>query len=545
MTDMRPLLVQQYLDYSLQHQPDKVAVTDGKERLTYEELELLSNRLAHCLRGGGVARQDCVVIYMQRSINCLVAMLGILKADAIYVPIDQKSPAERLKKIIGDCRPRALICDSSTINGLADEAHFPDSRPPIISLDNQGRRPKPPGACFLEDVRACSDEQPPYRNNETDTAYVLYTSGSTGSPKGVMTSHANINNYIEWATNFLAIGATDKILGTAPFHFDMSTFDIFSTLKTGATLCVAKDNLLLFPEMLLRFMEREEITIWKGISSLLMYIERAGILAKDRLPTLRKILFGGESLPAKYLIRWMETYPDKHFYNAYGPTEATGISLCYPVRDIPQNPGDRIPIGKPCKDATVFLLKEDNSLAGTGEIGELCITGTCLSKGYLNDRAKTAHAFINNTFATGGGEYIYKTGDLAQLRPDGNYEFIDRIDNQVKFLGYRIELCEIEQALLAIKEINAVAVQLLQSTHEGLTELVAFYESEKDLAPSGIMATLAAHLPKYMLPRQLIKLECLPRNDRGKICRLSLQALHSRQGEERRTNTNLGCGGSR
>jgi amino acid adenylation domain-containing protein len=521
-----PVLIQQYLDSFLQRHPAKVAVTDGNEQLTYQDLEQLSNRLAHCLRANGVIRQDCVVFYMQRSVKCLIAILGILKADAIYVPIDRKSPIERLKKIIADCRPRALICDASAISGLVNQPDFPAGNPTIIALDNMDRRPKSSNTYSMADVRTYAGDQPSYRNSVTDTAYVLYTSGSTGKPKGVMTSHANINNYIDWATGFLNIQATDKILGTAPFHFDMSTFDIYTTLKTGATLCIARENLLLFPERLLRFMEQEEVTIWKGISSLLMYIERTGLLAEDRIPTLRKILFGGESLPAKYLIRWMETYPGKHFYNAYGPTEATGISLCYPVAEIPKNPGDRIPIGKPCKDATVFLLNEDHALAQAGEIGELCIAGTCLSKGYLNDRDKTAQAFIYNSFYAGCGEYVYKTGDLARLRPDGNYDFIDRKDNQVKFMGYRIELCEIEHALLSIPEISDAAVQLMQSAHEGLNELVAFYEAEEDLAPAMILAVLASHLPKYMLPRQLIKVDCIPRNDRGKICRLSLRSLH-------------------
>ncbi len=528
---MSQVLIQQHIDSFLQKNPTKIAVKDGKEQYTYQETELLANRLAHCLLSLGVTRQDCVVFCMDRSVNCLIAMLGILKADAIYVPIDQKSPVERLKKIIADCKPSAMICDRSTISKFGNGSGFPEINMPIISLNNNDQHAKPPNTYFMDDVCKFEADQPQYKNIDTDTAYVLYTSGSTGKPKGVMTSHRNINNYIDWAAGFFNITEDDKILGTAPFHFDMSTFDIFCTLKTGSTLCIAKDSLLLFPEMLLRFMEQEEITIWKGISSLLMYIERAGILAKDRIPTLKKILFGGESLPAKYLIRWMETYPDKHFYNAYGPTEATGISLCYPVLEIPKNPGDRIPIGKPCKDATVLLLRDDSSIAKTGEIGELCISGTCLSKGYLNDQEKTDQAFICNSFYAGGGEYIYKTGDLALLKPDGNYEFIDRKDNQVKFLGYRIELCEIEHALLSIHAIKDAAVQLRQSAHEGLTELVAFYESEEDISTAKILAVLELHLPKYMLPRQLIKVDCIPRNDRGKICRLSLRSLHTLQGD--------------
>lgn len=545
---MGSILVQQYIDSFLHRNHAKTAVADGKNKYTYQEVELLSSRLAHCLIHCGVTRQMRVVFCMQRSVNCLIAILGILKADAVYVPIDHKSPDERLRKIIDDCKPSALICDTSTIAKFVSASGvFSETNLPVISLDSRDPHAGQTRIYFMEDVCAFAEHQPPYRNTDTDTAYILYTSGSTGKPKGVMTSHRNINNYIDWAIEFLNINEDDKLLGTAPFHFDMSTFDIFCTLRTGATLCIAKENLMLFPEMLMRFMEQEEVTIWKGISSLLMYIERAGILARERVPALKKILFGGETLPAKYLIRWMETYPDKHFYNAYGPTEATGISLCYPVPEIPKNPGARIPIGKPCKDAIVLLLNEDNSLAKDGEIGELCITGECLSKGYLNDQEKTAKSFIRNSFHAGGGEYIYKTGDLAMLRPDGNYEFVDRKDNQVKFLGYRIELSEIEQALLSIPQISAAVAQLMDSTHEGLTELVAFYESEEEIATSSILSILESHLPKYMLPRQLIKINCIPRNDRGKICRLSLRSLHTLQNENKNNNvamaseTNQAC----
>ncbi len=523
---MSHTLVQQYLDYPLRQDPGKLAATDGRNQFTYQEIELLSNRLANCLVYAGVARQQRVVYCMQRSAACLVAMLGILKADAVYVPVDHKSPPERLRRIVEDCQPAALICDSSTISKFVSIYGPPANDRPIICLDRRGRHPESPNMYFSEHVSKFGCNRRRYQNSETDTAYILYTSGSTGKPKGVMTSHRNIHDYINWAVGFLDIKEDDKLLGTAPFHFDMSTFDIFCAFKAGATLCVARDNQMLFPEMLMRFMEKEEVTIWKGISSLLMYFDRAGILAKDRIPSLKKILFGGESLSAKYLIHWMETYPDKLFYNAYGPTEATGISLCYPIPAIPDNPAARIPIGKPCKDAVVLLLKEDHTVAKEGEVGELCISGTCLSKGYLNDQEKTDRAFIPNSFGGGGSEYVYKTGDLAILRADGNYEFIDRKDNQVKFLGYRIELSEIEHALLSVPEINDAVVQLIDSPHEGLTELVAFYESEGDIAASRILAVLEAHLPKYMLPKQLIKVDCLPRNDRGKICRLSLRSLH-------------------
>jgi amino acid adenylation domain-containing protein len=522
---MSSYLVQQYINKFVHRNPSKIAATDGKDVISYHDLEVSSNRLAHCLIDQGVSKQDRVVFCLQRSVNCLTAIFSILKADAVYVPVDHKTPDERLKSIIADCNPRAIICDISTLSKITQCTK--DSDRTLISLSNQnGYFEDFPNILFGEQICKYDESQPEYHNNDSDVAYILYTSGSTGKPKGVMISHSNINSYIDWAVEYFQINEHDNILGTAPFHFDMSTFDIYCALKTGATLCIAKENLLLFPEMLMRLMEQEKVTIWKGISSLLMYLERAGVLEQGRLPTLKKVLFGGEALPTKYLVKWMETYPEKRFYNAYGPTEATGISLCYSVDEIPKDTKGRIPIGTPCKDTEVFLLNEDNTETEPGEVGELCISGLCLSKGYLNDQEKTEKAFVPYPFNSDSGKKIYRTGDLVKLRSDGNYEFIDRKDSQVKYMGYRIELCDIEHSMVSINDVKDAVVLLMQSEHKGLTELIAFYEIEKDISASKLISEVESYLPHYMLPKQFIKVDCIPRNDRGKICRVSLRSHH-------------------
>ncbi len=514
-------LVQNYLQHS-PASPAKVACTDGQSSVTYAELADLSNRLATLLKQFKVRRQDRVALCLKRSAAFLPAILGILKADAVYVPLDPKSPQERWQKIVADCAPTALICDSQTILPLAEAV---DASIPRVFLAPRCELPLAGAetAATLEDILSSSMRTPTCDNEPDDLAYILYTSGSTGAPKGVMVTHRNICNYIDWAVDYFVINQEDRILGTAPFHFDMSTFDLWSPIKAGATLCLADNALMLFPEKLLRFMEDQQITIWKGISSLLFYMERAGVIASGRIPAMSRVLFGGDALPTRTLIRWMETFPDKAFFNVYGPTEATGISLCYPVEKIPQDPGERIPIGRSCKGMKAELLDENLLPVPNGTVGELCLSGPGLGKGYLNDMERTARAFFTVRPPGVSAETWYHTGDLCLRRDDGNIEFVGRKDQQVKIMGYRIELGEIEQALRAIDGVCEAAV--VTAHRGGIEELVAFIEDNGGMDNALIMKRLRDRLPGYMIPRRLLPLADLPRCGRGKINRAALREL--------------------
>lgn len=519
----KPQLVQHFMDQHACHSAAWIAVTDGQDRLTYGELEELSNQLAHCLKEHGVMRQDRVVFCMQRSVHCLTAVLGILKADAVYVPLDPKTPEQRRRMIIADCQPRAILCDRTTSN-----------QPDLVALAREGVRtfvldPKHStleadgtGSAGWPDILRCNKQRLDCLNRSDDLAYVMYTSGSTGQPKGVMISHRNIWSYIDWAVDRFELNTADKILSTAPFHFDMSTFDVHSTLKAGGTLCIANDMMTLFPEMLVRYIEKQGVTVWKGVSSLLMYMARSGVLGPERMPSLKTVLFAGESLPARYLMQWMKAYPEKIFVNAYGPTEATGVSLYYQIDKAPSSTQERVPIGKPCKDTEVFLIKDDMSVADVGEVGELCIAGPCLARGYLNDPLKTAQSFIESDTGSGIRQRYYRTGDLAKLRNDGSYEYVSRKDSQVKIMGYRIELGEVEHALMSIDGVDDAAVVVTEEGDSGLRELVAYYESSSDYQPEMVMAGMKKLLPGYMLPKRLLKVSKIPRNERGKIDRGSL-----------------------
>ncbi len=511
-------LVQHYADQAALRLPDKEAVIDGRgAALSYRDLTAGANRLAQALAAHGVRPQDRVALCLQRSPHCIVAILGVLKAGAVYVPLDPRAPAERWSVILQDCRPRTVIADPSTAPALAG-LRSADAAAPLVCL---GGNP-PPGMaeCIgAAEIGRYPDLCPILHADPQDLAYILYTSGSSGRPKGVMITHGNVVDYIDWAVRCFGIREQDRILGTAPFHFDMSTFDIHCALKAGATLCIATEDLLLFPEKLTRFMEAQKVTIWKGISSLVMYLARAGIAQPGRLPALTQVLFGGEELPGRYLRQWMLAFPEKKFCNVYGPTETTGISMYHPIDQVPADE-ERIPLGRPAKGAEILLLAEDRSLCPAGEIGELGIAGAGLGRGYLNDPERTARSFVPHPWRA--EEKLYLTGDLARQREDGAFEFLGRKDNQVKIMGYRIDLADIEQAMLRVDGVEETAVLFTPARERDLNELVGFFVADEAVTAGDLTAQLRQRLPAYMLPKRLVRLNRMPRCPRGKINRHDL-----------------------
>ena len=541
---MASYLLQSYLDDSRRINPEKPALVDEHGSMSYDRLYVEANRLARCLASGGVKRQDRVVICMKRSALSVMAMLGVLKADAIYVPVDAKAPLERLLKVIADSAPSALICDdqlppllSGSEQGLQSLSLLvvlgPGKGDRLLFPANEGEKAACPlfeaiAPVYGQELCTFSAEPPSYSNIDTDAAYILYTSGSTGSPKGVVISHLNVMNYMQWAVDCFGIVSEDRVLGTAPFHFDMSTFDIYTALKAGATLCIAPERTLLFPGKLLDLMEQEAVTIWKGVSSLLMYLSSTGSIKPERIPSLDRVLFGGEVLPTRHLMNWMKVFPSKRFYNVYGPTEATGVSVYYPVERAPASVDETVPIGRACANTEVLLLTEENRPAQIGETGEICLRGSGLSPGYWNDEEKTARAFVPNPFGISRQDRIYRTGDLARTREDGMLVYQGRKDFQVKFMGYRIEMFEVEKAILSLENIHQAAVLLCTCGQSELSELVAFIEGPQAADADAILQGLGRSLPSYMVPKQIIPLERIPLTDRGKTDRAALQLYYQR-----------------
>ena len=511
---MASQLVQYYLHASCHDHPDRLALVDATRRITYAELGRAAARLGRRLIHDGVQPGDRVLLCLDRSALSVLAMLGTLEAGATYVPVDAKAPVQRWRAVAADCHPTAVVVDDRTEAKVRDDLGDLLPGVPRIHAEQLGDHDDAP-----LDPRA----------SEHDSAYVLYTSGSTGAPKGVMISHRNIRAYIDWAVDCFDLTADDVVLSTAPFYFDMSVFDVFAALAAGAQLCVANDGLMLFPPKLMEFMEAEGVTVWKGVSSLLMYMARARVLRPDRLPTLRHVLFGGETLPTEYLMRWMEVYPDRTYTNAFGPTEATGISMFHTMPAPPADASERIPIGIPCTDTEAYLLDDDGSQVPRGDVGELCLGGPCLSPGYLGDDERTRRVFVDDwTDGTVSPRRIYRSGDLAWQRVDGVYEFAGRKDRQVKVMGYRIELAEVEHAVRSVDAVRDAAVVLVRDARTGLDELAAVYEADRPVEPGALLATLRERLPAYMVPRRALQVSGLPRSDRGKVDHIAVRELVER-----------------
>jgi len=525
---MTGYLVQHYLDESRQRRTGKIAAVSRNVSLTYDELYSGSNRLARALGKLGVKRQDRVAILLGRSPRILTAICGVLKADAVYVPVAHDGNETRVVQSIRDCMPKVLLCETATLEKAKFFARESDTLLSVCVLDRRNSG----GAAdemWWNEIEQEEETEPVYGNIDTDLAYILYTSGSTGRQKGVMISHLNILNYIEWGTRFFEISESDVILGTAPFYFDMSTFDLFCALKTGAKLCIADKKDLLFPSLLFDLMEKEAVTVWKGASSLLAYVARNGRMEPDKIPSLRKVLFGGEALPTKYLIRWMSAYPEKRFYNVYGPTEATGISACCRIENLPESDEERIPIGRACENTEILLIKDEGSPAQVGELGEIYIRGSGLSRGYWNDVEGSRKAFPSQASGALAGERLHRTGDLGFVREDGKIVFVGRKDHQIKLMGYRFNLREVEEAMLSLPMIQEAAVLLGKKPGAELGELIGCAGVKKSEKGVDLTELLASVLPRYMVPRKILVLPELPKNDRGKTDRFTLRKLVQEQ----------------
>ncbi len=502
--------------------PDAPAVTDGSDGLSYRELDAAAARVARRLRAQGVGHGHMVLVCMKRSVWTLAAIVGTLRAGAVYVPLEVRTPPARRRQLVQDCRPTAALCDPKTAGQLAADEDLVRLGAAVLVVDGSA-------GDGVQGGDAPAAEAPD--RSPDDLACVLYTSGSTGRPKGVMLSHRNVHAYATWAVERIGITREDRVLSTAPFYFDMSLFDLFCALCAGGCVCIASERVLLFPKLLLGFAEAQGVTVWKGVSSLLRYLSMTGALAPDRLPTMRVVLFGGESLPAKVLRDWMTTFPGKTFYNFFGPTEATGASLYHRVLRAPASADETIPIGIPRENTALYLLDEHRQPVAPGEVGEIAVSGVCISHGYLADPERTARVFADDPWQP--GQRMYLTGDLARRLEDGTHVFVGRRDTQVKVMGYRLELGDIEQALTAIDGVAEAGVLVSEPGLGGVEELVAYVVLVGDKSAAQVRAELKGSLPFYMLPRHVHPIDRLPRSERGKIHRQALRAHHVAQGGPR------------
>ena len=516
-----PYLLQQLLEISAKQYPDREAVIYKNSSITYRELEEVSNQLARVLSSYGISRGDRVGIYLNKLIEAVVAIFGILKAGAVYVPLDPLAPAKRIAFIIDNCQMKALVSTRKKIASLqlpnASGVEF------LILADDEakqdtGNLSNVKVVSWQDVLEAPPNPSPPTHLIEDDLAYILYTSGSTGTPKGVMISHRASLTFVNWAYECFQVQRSDRVSNHAPLHFDLSIFDIFTTIKAGATVILVPPELSVFPRNLAQFIEEQQITIWYSVPSVLRQLIVYGNLHKARFPHIRTILFAGEVFPVKYLRQLMELLPQANYYNLYGPTE-TNVCTYYPVKEIPPEEVKTLPIGKACANTEVFAVNEHARIAKPGDVGELYVRSPSLMKGYWGNHEKTQQALTPFPVpGCGWSEKVYRTGDLVKLNSDGNYIYLGRRDNQIKSRGYRIELEEIETTIYAHPAIVEAAVIAIPDEEIGnkIKAIVATQEGN-NLKKSDLEYFCAERLPKYMIPELIEFRSGLPKTATGKI----------------------------
>jgi len=525
------LLLQHWVTAQAARRPGAGALVFKRERLTYEALELASNRLAHLLKDAGCARGDRVCLLTPKSPAAIIAILGVLKADAVYVPLDPGSPLPRLEKMIASCDNRWILASGGravgpTLEGLSAAPGFADTH----SIGWLGTDAPPAGVTAqfsLADLTAYPSTLPPSANGPRDAAHILFTSGSTGVPKGVVISHASVRAFIEWAVSYFGTAPTDRISGHPPLHFDLSTFDMFGTFAAGAELHLVPPELNLLPHKLAELIRSAELTQWFSVPSVLNYMAKFDVVREGDFPSLRRVLWCGEVFPTPPLMYWMQRVPHATFTNLYGPTEATIASSYYTVPSCPASEDEAIPIGQACGGEQLLVLDDALRPVPPGEVGELYIRGAGLSPGYWRDPAKTQGAFLPYPGGTDPDDRIYRTGDLATVGPDGLVRFLGRADSQIKTRGYRVELGEIETALHVLGTLRECAVVGVASQDfDGVAICCAFTPLPgADVTPASLREALARSLPPYMLPSRWLVFPELPKTTNGKIDRRRLKEL--------------------
>jgi amino acid adenylation domain-containing protein len=516
-------LLQNSVSVQAQRCPDAIALVMEGRTLTYGQLEEITNRFARLLKDSGCQKGDRVCFAIPKSPEAIVAILGILKADCIHVPLDTSSPAPRTAKVLQSSQPRYVLGVGASANLLEELFLSNDFRNSIgVGWMEATAESKNFAVAFtLKDVDSYSGGPVDCQNSSNDPAHLLFTSGSTGEPKGVVITHGNVTHFVTWATRYFGMLDSDRISCHPPLHFDLATFDIFGAFAVGAQLHLVPPELNLLPNKLAEFIRDSKLTQWFSVPSLLNYMAKFDVVTFDDFPALKRLLWCGEVFPTSALIYWMKRLPRVTFTNLYGPTEATIASSYYTVPACPAESSQPIPIGAACDGEELLVLNRELRAVPQGEVGDLYIRGIGLSPGYWRDPEKTRVAFL----AYGENDRIYRTGDLAKIGNDGLVYFVGRADTQIKSRGYRIELGEIEVALNTFAELKecavvAVATDSFENTLIGCAYVI---QDQIQLSVSEIRHRLSKILPTYMLPSRWRSFKQLPKNANGKIDRRRIE----------------------
>lgn len=498
---------------------DRPALRMPGEVLTYRALDALSNRLARLLQQHDVGPGQVVAILSAKRPTTYALMLACLKLGAAYVHLDPASPPERLGRIIDKCQPRLTVSEIEP--DPEARARWPVAAPVLEA-----------GEELLERLETCSPEPLPRLGEVRGDmpAYLMFTSGSTGFPKGAVISHQNVLNFLRWSTRRFSVSPADCLTNVNPIYFDNSVFDVYTSLFAGASLAPVPQDVVADPKRLVETVEALGCTLWFSVPSLLVYLTAVRVLSKDRLPAVRTFVFGGEGYPKAELKKLFDMFSGRaKLVNVYGPTECTCICSSHDI-----SPADfddmktLAPLGALNENFGGLVLDENDQPADSGE---LCLLGPNVGLGYYRDPDRTAQSFVQNPLNDAYPERMYRTGDIVRRTAPDRYQFLGRKDNQIKHMGYRIELEEIEAAINALPYVHQSAVIYVQRlTHGG--HLHAYVAVASDAGEQRLREDLKAALPHYMMPHRFFMVAELPKNANGKVDRQRLVALAAEHKQE-------------
>lgn len=504
-----------YLESSAHQFPDRTAIVapDG-EALSYATLNARANQVANFLVERGIQPNDRVGLLVPKGAEAVIILFGILKAGAAYVPIDAAAPLERTITILQDCEVSALFIDHRLIQ-LLSRLSLPN--PVIVGPPQSGQVEEnwiPWQSMLTYDTHLRNETE--WRSE--DLAYILYTSGSTGKPKGVMLTHQNACAFVDWCSDTFAPTEEDRFSSHAPFHFDLSVFDLYLSIKHGATTHLISEQLAQNPRQLPKFIEERSITIWYSTPSILALMAEFGRLEQAKASSLRLVLFAGEVFPIKHLRELSKRWTHPAYYNLYGPSETNVCTFARIPLPIPDARVEPYPIGLPCSHCKAIVLDSNQHPVAPGEEGLLYIAGPSLFSGYWKRPEASEGAFLELE-----GERWYNTGDIVREHPTEGYIYVRRRDRMVKRHGYRIELGEIENALYRHDQVREAAV-IAHSNGEGV-KILSYLTLSTVNRPSIIEMKMFCQrlIPTYMIPDRFVFLEQLPRTSTDKV---NYQALY-------------------
>ncbi len=522
----RDVCLHQLFEAQAERTPDAVAVDDGSRRLSYGELEARANQLAHLLLSLGADALP-VAVYLRRSVDCVAALLGILKAGGSYVPMDLASPVDRLEAILRSAGISRLVTESSLLASVAGLAPLLEQ---VVCLDEPEEGTAlaggetAPRLLTRSDITARPRHRPALSVDPGTLAYTIFTSGSTGTPKGVMVRHRPVANLIGWVNSTFGVTADDRLLCVASLSFDLSVYDVFGILAAGATIRLATGEEVRNPEALIRILEEEPITFWDSAPAALQQL--VGFFPAEPLArsALRLVFLSGDWIPVALPEQVRAVFSRARMISLGGATEATVWSNVFPVREVPEW-WVSIPYGRPIPNAQYYVLDAAFEPRSIGVEGDLFIGGECLASGYLASPALTALKYVPDPWSGASGGRLYRTGDRVRFWADANLEFLGRRDHQVKIRGYRIELGEIASILGQHPQLRDTVV-LVREDVPGDRRLVAYVVGEGGETPPGheLRAYLQRKLPDYMVPAAFVILEALPVTANGKLDRQALPA---------------------